>query len=168
VTIQAQILDLLVRLQRERDMALMLITHDLGVVAEHADVVCVMYAGRAVEYARVHDLFERPRHPYTRGLFAAIPKVGDPQRRLATVDSVVNDPRAFRCLPDHDRGVIPWWPGMPAPEDTATVDGGRDTVLHEVEPDHWVACWRTEHLASLPPRRPDLDFRSKEKPDGTR
>ena len=68
VTIQAQILDLLAMLQQQRGMGVMLITHDLGVVAQNADVACVMYAGRVVEYARVPDLFERPLHPYTRGL----------------------------------------------------------------------------------------------------
>jgi ABC-type dipeptide/oligopeptide/nickel transport system ATPase component len=162
VTVQAQILQLLVRLQREHGMALVLITHDLGVVAENADVVCVMYAGRAVEYARVRDLFAGPLHPYTRGLFAAIPKVGAPRRRLTTVDRIVGDPAEFRKLPGHDRGVVPWWPAMSPPDRLAATDDGRDSVLHEVEPEHWVACWRTEHLAVHPARRPDLDFRRHE------
>src|SRR5476651_1944838 len=68
VTIQAQILELLRKLQRERGMAIMLITHDLGVVAENADVVAVMYASRIVEYATVEDLFDKPKHPYTEAL----------------------------------------------------------------------------------------------------
>src|SRR5438874_4591902 len=69
VTIQAQILELLRRLQREKRMAIMLITHDLGVVAENADVVAVMYASRIAEYAAVEELFDSPKHPYTEGLF---------------------------------------------------------------------------------------------------
>src|SRR5690606_31046096 len=77
VTIQAQILELLRDLQTTRDMAIMLITHALGVVAENADVVCVMYAGRVVEYATVLELFDNPMHPYTRGLLASIPRIGE-------------------------------------------------------------------------------------------
>jgi ABC-type dipeptide/oligopeptide/nickel transport system ATPase component len=167
VTVQAQILKLLVRLQRDRDMALMLITHDLGVVAETADVVCVMYGGRTVEYARVHDLFESPLHPYTRGLFSSIPRPGETRRRLTTVDQIVNDPDEFRQLPDHDRGVIPWWPAMPRPDGVDRSDDHGDAVLCEVEPEHWVGCWRTEHVAARPSRRPDLDFRREEERNGT-
>ncbi|MBT8486327.1 MAG: ABC transporter ATP-binding protein, partial [Phycisphaerae bacterium] len=85
VTIQAQILDLLLALRQRNRMAILLITHDLGVVAQHADVVCVMYAGRVVEYASVRDLFESPAHPYTRGLFSAIPRLGARRPRLRTV-----------------------------------------------------------------------------------
>jgi ABC-type dipeptide/oligopeptide/nickel transport system ATPase component len=159
VTIQAQILNLLGGLRRDRDMAMMLITHDLGVVAENADVVCVMYAGRAVEYARVHDLFEKPGHPYTRGLLAAVPRLGDRKRRLTTIDQVVGDPDEFTKLPGHDRGVVPWWPTMTPPDDLARSPNGSNSVLHEIEPDHWVGCWRTEYLKEHASRRPDLDFR---------
>src|SRR5262249_52363795 len=73
VTIQAQILDLLRKLRDETGMALLIITHDLGVVAEMADDVAVMYAGRIVEHAPVAELFARPSHPYTQGLFASLP-----------------------------------------------------------------------------------------------
>jgi ABC-type dipeptide/oligopeptide/nickel transport system ATPase component len=166
VTIQAQILDLLGRLRRDRRMAMMLITHDLGVVAENADAVCVMYAGRAVEYARVDDLFEKASHPYTRGLLAAIPRVGDERSRLTTIDQVVGDPGEFRKLPDYDKGVVPWWPAMPPPEGLADSSNGGASVLHEVEPEHWVGCWRTEHLAAEASRRPDIDFRREERSHG--
>ncbi len=159
VTIQAQILELLTKLQRDRDMAVMLITHDLGVVAENADVVCVMYAGRAVEYATVYDLFEKAYHPYTRGLFSSIPKVGEGKHRLTTIDEVINDPAEFRKLPGHDKGVVPWWPTMPPPADLATSPGGSDSLLYEIEPDHWVGCWRTRYLEKRPVRRPDIAFR---------
>ncbi len=84
VTIQAQILDLLRSLQERMGLALLLITHDLGVVAAMADRVAVMYAGRIVEEARVHDLFADPKHPYTRGLMASIPG-GAPGSRLRAI-----------------------------------------------------------------------------------
>jgi len=162
VTIQAQILQLLADLQARRDMAVMLITHDLGVVAETADVVCVMYAGRAVEYANVFDLFERSYHPYTRGLFSSIPRLGEARHRLTTVEQVIRDPAEFRKLPGHDKGVVPWWPAMPPPDDLARSPGGSDSVLYEVDPGHWVGCWRTEHLERQRCRRPDLAFRRAE------
>lgn len=76
VTIQAQILSLMQDLQREIGMSIILITHDLGVVAQMCDEVAVMYAGRVIEEAEVHDLFREPRHPYTRGLLDSIPKLG--------------------------------------------------------------------------------------------
>jgi peptide/nickel transport system ATP-binding protein len=88
VTIQAQILDLLRSLQARMGLALLLITHDLGVVAEMADRVGVMYAGRIVEEARVHDLFANPKHPYTRGLMASIPG-GVPGSRLRAIQGSV-------------------------------------------------------------------------------
>ncbi|UGQ09457.1 ABC transporter ATP-binding protein [Yinghuangia sp. ASG 101] len=75
VTVQAQVMDLLAELQRERQMGLILITHDLGVVADVADKIAVMYAGRIVEEASVHDLYARPAHPYTEGLLASIPRL---------------------------------------------------------------------------------------------
>ena len=92
VTIQAQILDLLGRLKREQGMALMLITHDLGMVAELADRVMVMYAGRVVETGPVRDILSRPKHPYTRGLLASRPVPGRRLKRLASIPGQVPDP----------------------------------------------------------------------------
>ncbi len=89
VTIQAQIMDLLLDLQRDRGMALVLITHDLAVVAETAQRVCVMYAGEAVEVGRIPALFERPAHPYSEALLAAIPEHSRGARRLATLPGIV-------------------------------------------------------------------------------
>jgi len=89
VTIQAQILELLLRLQRERGMALILITHDMGVVAETAQRVIVMYAGQVVEQQRAQALFAAPRHPYTSALLDALPERGQGQRRLPTIPGVV-------------------------------------------------------------------------------
>jgi oligopeptide/dipeptide ABC transporter ATP-binding protein len=89
VTIQAQILDLLARLRTELGMAMMLITHDLGVVAECADEVLVMYAGTVVEQAPASALFAEPLHPYTQGLLASAPRSSSVRRRLATIEGVV-------------------------------------------------------------------------------
>ncbi len=89
VTIQAQILDLIRELQDEEGMSVLLITHDLGVVAETAHHVAVMYAGKVVEYATAEDLFERPRHPYTIGLLRSLPDLAGHGERLATIPGVV-------------------------------------------------------------------------------
>ena len=89
VTIQAQILELLMSLQRERGMALILITHDMGVVAETAERVTVMYAGQIVEEAPVKELFAAPRHPYTAALLAALPERSRGERRLPTISGLV-------------------------------------------------------------------------------
>jgi oligopeptide/dipeptide ABC transporter ATP-binding protein len=97
VTIQAQILDLLRTLQRETGTAIVLITHDLGVVAETADEVAVMYAGRIVERAPVRAIFERPEHPYTIGLLGSIPRLHGEQARLASIEGQVPSP--LRHLP---------------------------------------------------------------------
>lgn len=100
VTIQAQILELLLELQRDHDMALILITHDMGVVAETAQRVIVQYAGRQVERQEVKALFAHPRHPYTEALLSALPERAGDQRRLPTIPGVVpgqND-RPDGCL----------------------------------------------------------------------
>jgi peptide/nickel transport system ATP-binding protein len=89
VTIQAQILDLIKRLQREFGMSVVMITHDLGVVAESCDRVAVMYAGRKVEEAGVIDLFDRPLHPYTRALMASMPSMNTHTKRLAEIPGMV-------------------------------------------------------------------------------
>jgi peptide/nickel transport system ATP-binding protein len=94
VTIQAQILDLLRRLQGELAMAILLITHDFGVVAEICDDVVVMYAGRIVEQAPVRQLFRAPRHPYTCGLLAALPKLGSRGRKIPSIPGMVPPPGA--------------------------------------------------------------------------
>jgi oligopeptide/dipeptide ABC transporter ATP-binding protein len=92
VTVQAQILDLLRELQNEFGMAIMLITHDLGVIAEMAHRVVVMYAGVVVESGTVEQIFDGPNHPYTEGLKAAIPKLGERVERLATIPGTVPSP----------------------------------------------------------------------------
>ena len=89
VTIQAQILRLLKELRQKTGMAIILITHDLGVVAEMADEVVVMYAGKVMECGSVHDIFEHPSHPYTKGLMDCIPKLSGQRQRLTTIEGTV-------------------------------------------------------------------------------
>ncbi len=95
VTIQAQLLDLLNELQEQFRMSILLITHDLGVIAETADSVAVMYAGKIVEYASAEDLFGEPKHPYTMGLFGSLPKIGRKQEKLAVIPGNVPNPLYF-------------------------------------------------------------------------
>ena len=96
VTIQAQILELLNELRQTRKLAVLLITHDLGVVAEVADRVCVMYTGKIVEESGVDELFEKPKHPYTQGLLKSVPKlrgIGEAKEtRLSTIEGTVPSP----------------------------------------------------------------------------
>ena len=92
VTIQAQILDLMRTLQKKNDMAILFITHDLGVVAEMCDDVCVMYAGKVAEHAPVEEIFNHPQHPYTKGLISSIPKLDTEQKsELFEIEGMVPD-----------------------------------------------------------------------------
>lgn len=110
VTIQAQILDLIQKLQKELNMAVLLITHDLGVVAEVCDRVVVMYAGKVVEEGTVNQIFNKPQHPYTLGLLKSIPKLGHRSEYLPTIEgtvpSLLNLPQGCRfqsrCSKVHD------------------------------------------------------------------
>ena len=163
VTIQAQILELLRDLQRTRGMGIMLITHNLGVVAENADVVCVMYAGRVVEYARVFELFDNPLHPYTRGLFNSIPLLKERKHRLTTVEEVVRDPAQFRLPPvagdKFADSLVPWWPDPPVGVRPEVARDRDEYALVQVAPTRWVGCFNTPWVESHPSPRPDLDYR---------
>jgi len=157
VTIQSQILDLLGELKRSRGLAIMLITHALGVVAQHADAVCVMYAGRVVEYARIVELFDHPIHPYTRGLLACVPSMHSGPERLRTIHEVVDDAARF-VLPGDLRA---WWPWHDAPAGVADLPPRERYRLVQVAPEHWVGVWSTEPIRAcaevfpeLPPSRP--------------
>jgi oligopeptide/dipeptide ABC transporter ATP-binding protein len=132
VTIQAQILDLMRALREELGTAIMLITHDLGVVAELADDVIVMYAGQVVERATVTALFADPQHPYTIGLLGSIPRLHLEQARLAAIDGFVPDPMD---LPAGCR----FNPRCPFAVDRCRVAA---PPLTEVRPGHFAACWR--------------------------
>ena len=142
VTIQAQILDLFTRLQAERRMAILLITHDLGVIAQTAHRVAVMYAGRIVEIAEVNQLFNNPRHPYTRGLLLSLPRrgAGVPKSHLpaiaGSVPKLSNLPRGCsffeRCahsVEDRCQTSVP--------------------ALEEAGPGSWVRCHRWRELPTF-------------------
>ena len=163
VTIQAQILELLRELQRTRGMGIMLITHNLGVVAENADVVCVMYAGRVVEYARVFELFDNPLHPYTRGLFSSIPLLKERKHRLTTVEEVVHDPAQFKLQPAPGAkfadSLVPWWPEPPVGVKPEIARNRDEYALVQVAPTRWVGCFNTPWVEEHPSPRPDLDYR---------
>ena len=140
VTIQAQILDLMQRLKEESGAAILLITHDLGVVAEMAQRVVVMYAGRKVEEAPVDELFARPLHPYTRGLMKCIPRLDDPgARRLAEIPGMVPSLReplqgcyfAARCPHATERCRRDYPP------------------LEQKAAGHVVACWEAGRLPEI-------------------
>src|SRR4029077_8260436 len=107
VTTQAQILDLLRKLQQERGMAIMLITHNLGVVAEMADDVVVMYLGRVVEQGNVDDIFHDPKHPYTKALLQSIPSIDSvPKEKLPTITgSLPTSSHRPKGCPFHPRCV---------------------------------------------------------------
>jgi peptide/nickel transport system ATP-binding protein len=143
VTIQAQILDIILELQRKLGTAVILITHDLGVVAETAQRVIVMYAGRKVEEASVDELFARPLHPYTHGLMASIPRLalmrGESSRsegRLAEIPGMVP---ALTNLP---AGCV-FAPRCAFAEDRCR---GEYPPYEEKRPAHWAACWRSDAL----------------------
>jgi len=137
VTIQARILDLLRETQAERGMSVLMITHDLGVVAEMADEVAVMYGGKVIERASVYDLFDHPRHPYTIGLFASLPRVDDTSKgRLATIEGTV-PPATHFPAGCRFRDRCPW----------ASEACLEEPPLEEVSEGHWVACWNRDQVA---------------------
>ena len=132
VTIQAQILELLAGLQRRLGMALMLVTHDLGVVAERADDVAIMYAGRIVEQAPRPGAFEQPLHPYTRGLLARCRQVGAARRRAARGDSRATCPTCALPSGCRFRDRCP----------TRSPRAPHRSAADRVRPGHAVACMR--------------------------
>ena len=134
VTIQAHILELLGRIQAEMGMAMILVTHDLGLIAERAHDVAVMYAGRIVEQADTKELFANPQHPYTRGLMASIPRPGEEERkRLRTI-----------------AGTVPRLQDLPvgckfSPRcDIKTARCEVEPELVEIKPGHSVRCWEAK------------------------
>jgi peptide/nickel transport system ATP-binding protein len=143
VTIQAQILDIILDLQHELGTAVLLITHDLGVVAETAQRVIVMYAGRKVEEAPVEELFANPQHPYTRGLMASIPRLSLMRGDNSDVEARLQE------IP----GMVPALTNLPegcvfAPRCAYAEDRCRRAYpdYEEKRPQHWAACWRSGEL----------------------
>ena len=130
VTIQAQILDLMRKIRTDRNASIVLITHDLGVVAEMCDFVAVMYAGKVVEYTDIKTLFANPKHPYTKGLLHSIPRMGHKKSRL---EPIVGQPPSLAHLP----------PGCSfAPRCPEYVGKcGQMPLLESISAQHMVRCW---------------------------
>ncbi|MEW6084942.1 MAG: ABC transporter ATP-binding protein [Chloroflexota bacterium] len=147
VTIQAQILDLMRDLRRDMGTSVILITHDLGVVAEMADRVAVMYAGEIVEQADVNSLFDEPMHPYTQGLIGSIPVLGEIKDKLdvipGSVPNLINLPQGCRFAPRCQARV----------KHALNICTQTEPVLDEVKPGHLVRCWLYQnaegHVAPL-------------------
>jgi peptide/nickel transport system ATP-binding protein len=139
VTIQAQILDLLKSLQDEIQSGIILITHDLGVVAEVADRVAVMYAGQVIEEAPVTELFRNPKHPYTRSLLKSIPQTNSESERLEVIQGMVPSLTKLPREGCRFSARIPWIPASAHEE---------NPQLHEVAPGHLVrcTCWKNFHF----------------------
>jgi ABC-type dipeptide/oligopeptide/nickel transport system ATPase component len=142
VTVQAQILRLIDRLKHEERLGVILITHDLGLVAEHADTVCVMYAGCVVEYGPTERVLSNPIHPYTRGLLACVPRLRERRDRLTTVQEVVGRARAEEI----DDGLIPWWPHDQQAVSSRAMDDPCVLVAHE---GRWVGVWANDRGLAL-------------------
>lgn len=132
VTVQAQVLELIKQLKNEMNMALMLITHDLGIVADTCDRVCVMYAGRIVEEGNVYDIYREPKHPYTMGLLKSTLSIDEFKETLVTIEGTVPD---LTNLPPGCRF---------RPRCSQISDRCRETVppVVEVKRGHKVSCWR--------------------------
>ncbi|MBN1128223.1 MAG: ABC transporter ATP-binding protein [Chitinispirillaceae bacterium] len=158
VTIQAQILDLIKELQKKEQLSILLITHDLGVVAEVADEVGVMYASRLCEIAGVKTLFEKPLHPYTEGLFKSLPRLGEKKERLETIPGSVPNPLEFpQGCTFHPRCFLTKKLAEKADgSQTAMVECAGEQVrvlrrcaaemppLREIHKGHWCSCWECE------------------------
>ena len=140
VTIQAQILELLADLRKETGMSIILVTHNLGIVSEMADRVCVMYAGRIVETAPVRELIDRPRHPYTTALLAAVPKLGGEHGKLSTIPGSVPTPAHFPAgCRFCDRCAL----RRTFPEAEQTICETTVPPMRELSPGHFCACHKT-------------------------
>jgi peptide/nickel transport system ATP-binding protein len=143
VTIQAQILDLILELQNRLGTAVVLITHDLGVVAETAQRVIVMYAGRKVEEADVGELFARPLHPYTRGLMASIPRLdlmrGEEKESTERLQEIPGIVPALSALPPG----CAFAPRCPYADDRCRAEY---PPYEQKRSGHWAACWRSDEL----------------------
>ena len=134
VTIQAQVLDLIKDLRNEMGTAMILITHDLGIVADVCDYVCVIYAGRIIESGTKEDIFDHPTHPYTKGLFAALPDLTKNVRRLSPIEGLPPDPSEIRKECD-------FFERCPH---KCKKCRAYDREMVEVSPGHYSRCWRTE------------------------
>jgi len=146
VTVQARVLDLIGDIRDREKLGVLLISHDLAVVAQRADDLCVMYRGRVVEYGRAAQIVSDPKHPYTRALLACAPVLGGRAERLSTVASTVKGDERIGS-------AIAWWPDTPVPADT---EPGRPVRLARIAPGRWAAVWNTPSAAELPDEAPDV------------
>ena len=146
VTIEAQILDLLKEIQAAEGLGILLITHDLAVVAETADVVGVMYASRMAELSAAAGLFAHPLHPYTRGLFRSLPRLGAKKHRLETIPGNVPNPLHFPS-------GCKFHPRCPVGRGLERCRAA-EPPLREVKPGHWAACWQCPGYAEAPQSDP--------------
>ena len=164
VTVQAQILALLRELQEASGMSIIIITHDLSIVAEIADRVCIMYAGKIVEQADVHTLFANPLHPYTQGLLRSRPSMSENRKRLDAIPGTVPDPVRFpHGCRFHPRCHLTQERSSGAARLSTTADRGVESVnvlarcvrdgpderggmpaLRQINPGHYVACWEAD------------------------
>ncbi|MBR4393745.1 MAG: ABC transporter ATP-binding protein [Oscillospiraceae bacterium] len=135
VTIQAQVLDLIRELKEKYQTSMILITHDLGVVAETCDTVAVIYAGKIVEYGSLEDVFDHPTHSYTKGLFGSLPGMAVGEKRLRSINGLPPDPTNLPC-------GCAFSPRCPNACDKCRVEG--ETPYVEVTPGHFVRCVRKE------------------------
>jgi oligopeptide/dipeptide ABC transporter ATP-binding protein len=166
VTVQQQILELLRAIQAETDMSMLLITHDFSVVAEAADDVYVMYAGRIVEHGPVADVLSRPLHPYTQGLLRCMPRLSQRKKRLEVISGNVPDPRGLpsgcrfhpRCRLSADRASVGDRETAPVKSEIFDVvlrccveeydaESSGTPTLREVGSNHFVACWEADPTA---------------------
>jgi len=139
VTIQAQILDIMNNLKKKYDMSIMMITHNLGVIAEISDQVAVMYTGNIVEYSNVKSIFRNPKHPYTIGLMKCIPRIKSDTKRLhaipGNVPNPINSPKGCSY---HTRCPI-----------AMDICSKKDPSIIEVEKNHFVRCWNFDELKNI-------------------
>ncbi len=143
VTIQAQILDLLKNLKDKLGMAMIIITHDMGVVAGVTDRISVMYAGRICESASTKTIFYKPMHPYTKALLEAVPSIAMKREKLriipGSIPNLISPPSGCRFHPRCEFAEPACASAVPQ--------------LEEIEPDHYVACYRARELSEIPPNR---------------
>ncbi len=140
VTVQRQILQLLKAMKEKFGLSMLLITHDLGVIAEMSDYVYVMYAGKIVEHANVKTIFKRPIHPYTRGLLASVPRI-DVEKGFFEFEGLPGDP-------PNPLYPIPGCKFHPRCKYAKVFCGDTEPQLVEIEPNHYIACLRAEEIRS--------------------
>jgi ABC-type dipeptide/oligopeptide/nickel transport system ATPase component len=156
VTVQSKVMELIGRLRDDLRMAVLLVTHDMGVVSQYADAVCVMYRGRVLEFGPAREVIRRPFHPYTRGLLLSAPRPDRKRERLNTVADVMNDPQASALTRAVSGGSDPYVfdSGNPEPYRLVKVDERRWVAVHRSSPvDTDIPCVHPESMLAAPTSR---------------